>query len=146
MVWLSMERHTRDRKWPPRRFQGGGRTDAVSGEEVNQLPEPGNSAAFSLIPVQKDGRCLFRAVVATMARMKGSILSHEAETGEADDLRARTYQEITGRRREWFVQRGIIQGDFDAYCQELKKTTTPAGEAELIALSFILERCIIVHR
>ena len=60
---MSMERHTRDRKWPPRRFQGGGRTDAVSGEEVNQLPEPGNSAAFSLIPVQKDGRCLFRAVV-----------------------------------------------------------------------------------
>jgi hypothetical protein len=46
----------------------------------------------------------------------------------------------------WFVQQGIIQGDFDEYCQELKKTTTPAGEVELIALSLILERCIVVHR
>ena len=82
----------------------------------------------------------------TVARMQGGVLSQEDETRQADDLRAKTYQEITVRRREWFVQQGLIRGDFDAYCQELKKVTTPAGEVELIALSHILERCIIVHR
>ena len=145
MVWSSIKKHTRVRKGSSRRLQGGGQTDTVSGEELDQLARPNHSAAFSLIPVQKDGRCLFRAIVVTVARMQGSMLSHEAETLEADGLRASTYQEITGRRREWFVQQGIIQGDFDDYCQELKKKTTPAGEVEVIVLSFILERCIIVH-
>jgi hypothetical protein len=114
-VWLSIEKHTRGRKWSVMRLRGGGQTDAVSGEVTDQLSNQGHSSAFSLIPVQKDGRCLFRSIVVTVARMQGSMLSHEAETRETDSLRACTYQETTGRRREWFVQQGIIQGDFDEY-------------------------------
>ena len=44
---------------------------------------------------------MFRAIVATLARMQGGMLSHESDNREADDLRARTHQEITNRRKRF---------------------------------------------
>ena len=140
-VWSSIQKHTRDRKWSSRRLRGGGQTDTVFGKVTDQLARCGHSAVFSLIPVQKNGRCLFRAIVATVARMRGGMLSHAAVIREADDLRARTHQEITNRRRR-FPWRFVIVLDIPDNLKTSAAIVRIPVKTEWIT-SF--RRCVCVH-
>ena len=97
-----------------------------------------DATSYEVYPVAGDGRCLFRSVAAATAiRADGARLSPDVETAEADRLRNLAVDQLLDGRRaevEWF-----IEGDFDAYCDAMRRPIAWGGEPEILMLTHVLE-------
>ena len=92
--------------------------------------------------VAGDGRCLFRSVAASRAlRDHGARPDPASETFEADRLRRLAVDELARRRAdvEWF-----IEGDFDAYCDDMRRPGAWGGEPEILMLARALGEAVEV--
>ncbi|KAK1428827.1 hypothetical protein QVD17_17667 [Tagetes erecta] len=97
---------------------------------------------YSVIGIPGDGRCLFRAVAHGACVRSGKPAPNERMQRElADELRAKVADEFVKRREEteWF-----IEGDFDSYVSEMRKTHVWGGEPELLMASHVLKMPISV--
>ncbi|XP_076955027.1 OVARIAN TUMOR DOMAIN-containing deubiquitinating enzyme 4-like [Bidens hawaiensis] len=98
---------------------------------------------YSVIGIPGDGRCLFQAVAHGACIRSGERAPNERLQRElADDLRARVADEFVKRREEteWF-----IEGDFDSYVSQIRKTHVWGGEPELLMASHVLKMPITVY-
>ncbi|CAI9287830.1 unnamed protein product [Lactuca saligna] len=98
---------------------------------------------YSVIGIPGDGRCLFRAVAHGACIRSGKPAPSERMQRElADELRARVADEFVKRREEteWF-----IEGDFDSYVSQMRKTHVWGGEPELLMASHVLKMPIWVY-
>ncbi|XP_024974561.1 OTU domain-containing protein At3g57810 isoform X2 [Cynara cardunculus var. scolymus] len=98
---------------------------------------------YSVIGIPGDGRCLFRAVAHGACLRSGKPAPSESLQRElADELRARVADEFVKRREEteWF-----IEGDFDSYVSQIRKTHVWGGEPELLMASHVLKMPISVY-
>lgn len=98
---------------------------------------------YSVIGIPGDGRCLFRAVAHGACIRSGKPAPNESLQRElADELRARVADEFVKRREEteWF-----IEGDFDSYVSQIRKTHVWGGEPELLMASHVLKMPISVY-
>ncbi|KAJ9543673.1 hypothetical protein OSB04_023380 [Centaurea solstitialis] len=98
---------------------------------------------YSVIGIPGDGRCLFRAVAHGACIRSGKPAPSESLQRElADELRARVADEFVKRREEteWF-----IEGDFDSYVSQIRKTHVWGGEPELLMASHVLKMPISVY-
>lgn len=98
---------------------------------------------YSVIGIPGDGRCLFRAVAHGACIRSGKPAPSESLQRElADELRARVADEFVKRREEteWF-----IEGDFDSYVSQMRKTHVWGGEPELLMASHVLQMPISVY-
>ncbi|KAF7824511.1 FT-interacting protein 1-like [Senna tora] len=90
-----------------------------------------------------DGRCLFRSIVyGASLRSENFVPSESVQTELADDLRAKVADEFVKRKEEsqWF-----IEGDFDTYVSEIRKSNVWGGEPELLMASHVLQMPIVVY-
>lgn len=95
-----------------------------------------DATSYEVHPVAGDGRCLFRSVAAATAiRADGARLPPDVETAEADRLRTLAVDQLSRRRAEveWF-----IEGDFDAYCDAMRRPSAWGGEPEILMLTHVL--------
>nr|XP_043609636.1 OVARIAN TUMOR DOMAIN-containing deubiquitinating enzyme 4 [Erigeron canadensis]XP_043609637.1 OVARIAN TUMOR DOMAIN-containing deubiquitinating enzyme 4 [Erigeron canadensis] len=98
---------------------------------------------YSVIGIPGDGRCLFRAVAHGACIRSGKPAPSESLQRElADELRARVADEFVKRREEteWF-----IEGNFDSYVSQIRKTHVWGGEPELLMASHVLKMPISVY-
>ncbi|KAI7733830.1 hypothetical protein M8C21_011701, partial [Ambrosia artemisiifolia] len=98
---------------------------------------------YSVIGIPGDGRCLFRAVAHGACIRSGKPAPNERLQRElADELRSRVADEFVKRREEteWF-----IEGDFDSYVSQIRKTHVWGGEPELLMASHVLKMPISVY-
>lgn len=98
---------------------------------------------YSVIGIPGDGRCLFRAVAHGACIRSGKPAPSESlQRDLADELRARVADEFVKRREEteWF-----IEGDFDSYVNQIRKTHVWGGEPELLMASHVLKMPISVY-
>ncbi|XP_071720971.1 OVARIAN TUMOR DOMAIN-containing deubiquitinating enzyme 4-like [Rutidosis leptorrhynchoides] len=98
---------------------------------------------YSVIGIPGDGRCLFRAVAHGACLRSGKPAPNESLQRElADELRANVADEFVKRREEteWF-----IEGDFDSYVSQIRKTHVWGGEPELLMASHVLKMPITVY-
>lgn len=98
---------------------------------------------YSVIGIPGDGRCLFRAVAHGACIRSGKPAPNESMQRElADELRARVADEFVKRREEteWF-----IEGNFDSYVSQMRKTHVWGGEPELLMASHVLKMPISVY-
>lgn len=106
---------------------------------------------FRVHQVAADGRCLFRALAVGLARASGVALSAGEEVAEADGLRALAAGALCGRqvRPEFsaalFSVRAEFGEDISGYCERVRSPSFWGGHAELIVLSRLLERSIVVY-
>ncbi|KAK9809382.1 hypothetical protein WJX73_010525 [Symbiochloris irregularis] len=103
------------------------------------------------IKVTGDGRCMFRALAKGFAHNSGRILSGEAETVSADELRGAVSDALcrTGDRRENFSDAlpGVrSEGGLTKYCQRLQSPKFWGGEVELFVLSKMVSTPIYIYR
>ena len=104
---------------------------------VEAVGDGRDATSYEVYPVAGDGRCLFRSVAAATAiRADGARLSPDVETAEADRLRNLAVDQLRRRRAEveWF-----IEGDFDAYCDAMRRPIAWGGEPEILMLTHVLE-------
>ncbi|KAL8258649.1 hypothetical protein R6Q59_026602 [Mikania micrantha] len=98
---------------------------------------------YSVTGIPGDGRCLFRAVAHGACIRSGKPVPNESLQRElADELRARVADEFVKRREEteWF-----IEGDFDSYVSQIRKSHVWGGEPELLMASHVLKMPISVY-
>lgn len=98
---------------------------------------------YSVIGIPGDGRCLFRSVAHGFCLRSGKPSPSEKVQRElADELRARVADEFINRRQEteWFVE-----GDFDTYVSQIRKSHVWGGEPELFMASHVLQMPITVY-
>ncbi|XP_054787702.1 OVARIAN TUMOR DOMAIN-containing deubiquitinating enzyme 4-like [Prosopis cineraria] len=95
-----------------------------------------------VIRVPGDGRCLFRSVVYGACLRSGDPSPSNAKQKQlADDLRNKVVDEFIKRRADtaWF-----LEGDFDTYTGQMRKSHVWAGEPELLMSSHVLQMPIRV--
>ena len=97
-------------------------------------------------PVAGDGRCLFRSVAIGVALREndggdGRDDDLGTETARADALRNAAVDELARRRTEveWF-----IEGEFDAYCADMRRPNAWGGEPEILMLTHVVKTPIEV--
>lgn len=97
-------------------------------------------------PVAGDGRCLFRSVAIGVALREndggdGRDDDLGTETARADALRNAAVDELARRRAEveWF-----IEGEFDAYCADMRRPNAWGGEPEILMLTHVVKTPIEV--
>lgn len=98
---------------------------------------------YSVIGIPGDGRCLFRSVAHGACVRSGKSPPNEILQKElADELRAKVVDELVKRREEteWF-----IEGDFDTYVSNMRKSREWGGEPELLMASHVLQMPITVY-
>ncbi|XP_022982976.1 OTU domain-containing protein At3g57810-like isoform X2 [Cucurbita maxima] len=98
---------------------------------------------YSVIGIPGDGRCLFRSVAHGACLRSGKSAPTESLQRElADELRTKVANEFIKRREEteWFVE-----GDFDTYVSNMRKSHVWGGEPELFMASHVLQAPIIVY-
>ena len=92
---------------------------------------------YEVHAVTGDGRCLFRSVAAALALAGegGGRKSAADESLEADRLRDAAVDELVKRRAEveWF-----IEGDFDGYCEAMRRPSAWGGEPEILMLTHVI--------
>lgn len=101
------------------------------------------SHEYRVVSIVGDGRCLFRAVGAGLARSNGRADLSEVEQRDlADLLRMQAVEELEKRKEEvqWFLEE-----DFDAYVQAMAQPHTWGGEPEILMLAHVLKRPIHVY-
>lgn len=106
---------------------------------------------FRVHRVAADGRCLFRALAVGLSRAGGSTLSGQEEERQADELRELAVGALCGHhvRRELepalFSVKAEFGDDISAYCERALRPTFWGGHAELIVLSKLLKRSVVVY-
>ncbi|CAL5203702.1 unnamed protein product [Lathyrus oleraceus] len=95
-----------------------------------------------IIRIPGDGRCMFRSVVYGACLRTGDqppSLTKQKEL--ADELRAKVVDEFIKRRTdtEWF-----LEGDFNTYTMQMRKSQVWGGEPELLMSSHVLQMPITV--
>eukprot|EP00899_Mesostigma_viride_P006198 jgi/Mesvir1/1557/Mv14536-RA.1 len=110
--------------------------DTSDRSPVSTHPEGTPLSNYDVTIIRGDGRCLFRAVVVSAAKVMGLRPPSPSEEAEAADLlRKQVVAEFQKRREEveWF-----IEGDFDSYLRYMSQPTVWGGEPELLMLSHVL--------
>ncbi|KAL0428579.1 UNVERIFIED_CONTAM: OVARIAN TUMOR DOMAIN-containing deubiquitinating enzyme 4 [Sesamum latifolium] len=116
--------------------------EAPEGNEKKKLSLIYSSAPYCT-GIPGDGRCLFRSVAHGACIRSGKPVPNENLQRElADELRARVADEFMKRRKEteWF-----IEGDFDTYVSQIRKSHVWGGEPELLMASHVLQMPITVY-
>lgn len=128
---------------PPRLRACATRASTRRVESSSSSSSPSSAArSFDVHAVAGDGRCLFRSVAASRAlRDHGARPDPASETLEADRLRRLAVDELARRRAdvEWF-----IEGDFDAYCDDMRRPGAWGGEPEILMLARALGEAVEV--
>lgn len=97
----------------------------------------------SILRIQGDGNCLFRALVQGKFRAEYStFLSPEEETQKSLELRNSICNDLI-RKREFIAP--FVEGDLDVYVERMRYEGTWGGEPELAVASDILEHPIRVY-
>ncbi|XP_021767582.1 OTU domain-containing protein At3g57810-like isoform X3 [Chenopodium quinoa] len=105
---------------------------------------------YTILKVTGDGRCMFRALVKGMARNKGITLTPQQERDNADELRAAVKEVICeneNERRQYqeAVTAITVDEPLHRYCQRIGRHDFWGGESELLVLSKLCNKRIIVY-
>jgi hypothetical protein len=117
--------------WNPPPFGGGVRADSGTGR-------------LRVVQIRGDGRCLFRAIARGIAHAEERKISEALEREDADALRGMAWKSLCVERRKEFESKNVIEGNLSAYCQQMRRPTFFAGEAEMLVLSDALKIPIAV--
>eukprot|EP01025_Chloroclados_australasicus_P020267 TRINITY_DN2134_c0_g1_i2.p1 TRINITY_DN2134_c0_g1~~TRINITY_DN2134_c0_g1_i2.p1 ORF type:complete len:242 (-),score=27.98 TRINITY_DN2134_c0_g1_i2:400-1125(-) len=115
-------------------------------EEATPEPE-----LYKLVRIKPDGRCMFRAMVRSLAANKGRNLTPDQETGEADVLRLACAQAIcrNEERKKQFpdaIKQLENEGEqLNSYCKRMIRPDFWGGEVEMFVLSKMLKIPIKVY-
>ena len=125
----SSVRHGADvRLWRPR---CASLTRAVY-RHVEAVGDGRDATSYEVYPVAGDGRCLFR-LSPPRPRSERTARDFDVETAEADELILAVDQLPTTPRRGGVVHRG----DFDAYCDAMRRPIAWGGEPEILMLAHV---------
>ena len=111
---------------------------------------PAESEFYRVIKVRGDGRCMFRSLAICLAHLKKEALTAEAEERDADQLRLAVAEQMcrTAEKRKAYPEAMMaIKYDMglQEYCKRILDPGFWGGESELLVLSRMLKRRIIVY-
>lgn len=101
-------------------------------------------------PVQRDGRCMFRALAIGCAKRERRVLTEGEEAAAADELRTRAAGALCGGdvADEYAAALNSVhaeyRGNLKKYCRDIREPQFWGGYSELVVLAKMLEETVVV--
>ena len=105
---------------------------------------------YDVVRVRGDGRCMFRALALALANVAGRVMTSGEEEREADELRLAVAESLcrTPDKRQDFSEAVMAisyEQGLETYCRRILEPAFWGGEPELLVLSRLIKRPIMVY-